>query len=169
MHNELGKDSDRSVAIVAAALVDDVLMQLLSKKLLPAKDVNNCIYSNQSSPLGSFSSRINALHQLGVISGSMHRDLHILRKIRNDFAHEPSDLNFESPAIKSRVLELNKESNYLEKNKIARENVGPQGMRYDFIFGVGWRLYSLSRDIEVIECVPKRLAEFGYCDLGNEA
>ncbi|AEJ01072.1 hypothetical protein Nit79A3_1228 [Nitrosomonas sp. Is79A3] len=167
LHIELEKDTDRSVAIVAAALVDDVLKELLARKLLPHKDKENCIFSKPGSPIGSFSSRINAAYQLGLISSLMYRDLQLLRKIRNEFAHEPFALSFDDPSIKSKVIELDKKSDYINRNSEARHNIGGKGTRIDFIFLVGWRLYALTRAIEDIEIVQEKPPEFGYIDLGS--
>ena len=164
LHKELDKDSDRAVVIVATAMVDDALKEILKRKLLPAKDKEYCIVSSPSSPLGSFSSRINACFQLGSISSNMHRDLHILRKLRNEFAHKPFDLNFNSASVKSRVIELDKISKYLDRNKEARDNINKEGVRGDFIFSVGWRLYSLTCDNDKIESVKPKIPEFGYID-----
>lgn len=164
IHKELDEDSDRAVVIVATAMVDDALKELINAKLLPAKNKEHCIISNPSSPLGTFSSRINACYQIGLISESMHRDLHILRKLRNDFAHNPFDLTFESSSVKSRVIELDKISNYLIRNKEARDNVASSGTRGDFIFSIGWRLYSLTCNIEKIEKSKIQSHEFGYVD-----
>lgn len=167
LHLGLQRDSDRSVAIVAAALLDEALANSLKAKLLPAIKKENCIFSSPQSPLGSFSSRIDAAFQLGLISKHLHRDLHLIRKIRNDFAHNPWDLNFEDPKIKSRVIELEKVSNYKARNPESRDIAGPEGARYDFIFSVGWRLYSLNESIPEIKQYESILMEFGYFDEGK--
>jgi DNA-binding MltR family transcriptional regulator len=164
LHLELDKETDRSVAIIAVAIIDETLKQLIERLLIKPKNKEHCVFSSANSPLGSLSSKINASYQLGFISEEMHRDLQLLRKIRNDFAHKPFEMTFNSNAIKSRVIELDKVSNYISRNAIARENTGPVGVRHDFIFSVGWRLYALQCQIDEITPIDKAGIEFGYFD-----
>jgi len=56
--------------------------------------------------LGTFSARIDAAYCLGLLSKDENRDLHLIRKIRNDFAHKLIDMSFESQEIASRCREL---------------------------------------------------------------
>lgn len=46
------------------------------------------------------------LHRLGVIDASFSRVLHLIRKIRNDFAHEVSGSRLDSSSHANRVREL---------------------------------------------------------------
>ncbi len=161
IHRELDQESDRSVAIVAAALIDEALASLIERKLIPAEKNDFCIFSQINSPIGTFSSRINACYQLGLISLEMHKDLHFIRKIRNKFAHEPFDLTFENDAIRDWVLHLMRNSKYQDTDP-NRENTGPEGSRYDFIFSVGWRLFALTETDIDVEKLPSKFPEFGY-------
>ena len=43
---------------------------------------------------------------MGIITDESFRDLHALRKIRDDFAHVSYGITFETPAIKSRCSQL---------------------------------------------------------------
>jgi DNA-binding MltR family transcriptional regulator len=165
LHLELGKETDRSVAIVASALLDEALKESVKARLLPARKNEWCILSGGNSPLSTFSSRINFCYQIGLISHVMQRDLHIIRKLRNDFAHNPFELSFNYNAVKNRVSELDNIANYREKNPEARSNVGPAGTKHDFIFAVGWRLYCLTELIKDIEPNKDHSPEFGYLDL----
>ena len=58
------------------------------------------------SPLSSFSARINASFALGLIPAAVHRDLHLIRKIRNDFAHKLSVHSFEESPFRDWCSEL---------------------------------------------------------------
>jgi DNA-binding MltR family transcriptional regulator len=165
LHLELEKETDRSVVIVASALLDEALKESVKARLLPAKKTELCILSGGNSPLSTFSSRINFCYQIGLISNVMQRDLHIIRKLRNDFAHDPFELSFKDNSVKNRISELNSVVNYGEKNIKARSNIGPPGIKYDFIFAVSWRLHCLTESIK--EIVPNKdcFPEFGYLDL----
>lgn len=52
-------------------------------------------------PLGTFSSRILISFSIGLISKSYVNDLQIIRKIRNEFGHSPSIIDFENDKIAS--------------------------------------------------------------------
>ncbi|MEM7803283.1 MAG: DUF4145 domain-containing protein [Pseudomonadota bacterium] len=168
LHRELDRETDRSVAIIAAALVDSALQDLVQGFLIPSKKQDRCILSGYDSPLGTFSAKIDAALQFGLISADLHRDLHLLRKIRNDFAHDPFELTFESAAVSSRVRELMTNSRFDSQSK-ERIDTGPGGTRHDFIFSVGWRLFSLTEEMDEIERLKPRIPEFGYIDLKQYA
>jgi DNA-binding MltR family transcriptional regulator len=57
-------------------------------------------------PLATFSAKINLCSVLGVLVGDMQHDLNIMRKIRNDFAHEVKDIDFTYREISSRCHSL---------------------------------------------------------------
>jgi hypothetical protein len=61
---------------------------------------------NGDSPLSSFSSRINICYRLGLIEPKFTRALHLVRKIRNIFAHETSGSSLDSGSHRDRVREL---------------------------------------------------------------
>ncbi|WP_414730131.1 hypothetical protein [Zhongshania aliphaticivorans] len=165
LHLELGHESDRAIVIVAGALLDDALNETIQAYLVPAEKKEWCVFSSVNSPVSSFSSRINLCFQLGLISNVMQRDLHIVRKLRNDFAHNPFDLSFETPSVASRIEELDRVANYRERNPEARENCGPLGTKHDFIFAISWRLYNLTESLSDTKPAKEHGPEFGYVDL----
>ena len=167
LHLELDKETDRSLVIVATALIDEALKKCVEKRMLPAKKKELCVFSGNSSSLSTFSARINFCYQIGIISSALQRDLHIIRKLRNDFAHDPFDLSFENNSVKNRVLELDSVSNYKETNPESRTNIGPPGTRNDFIFAVSWRLYSITESLNEISSGKEHIPEFGYFDHGE--
>lgn len=165
LHLELEHETDRAVVIVVGALLDEALKETVKNRLLPAVKSERCVFSGGNCPISSFSARIDLCYQLGLISDVMQRDLHIIRKLRNDFAHNPFELSFDDESVKSRVTELDKAAVYWNKNLQARENCGPPGSRYDFVFAASWRIYSLTESLKNIEAPRKPLPEFGYLDL----
>ena len=58
------------------------------------------------SPLSSFGSKINLCYRLALIDGGLCRVLHILRKIRNDFAHQMKGCDLNLPPHSDQVEEL---------------------------------------------------------------
>lgn len=78
---------DRATAILAAAWLDELLLEALRAHLLPPMSPKLDIL-DQNGPLGTFSSRIEAANRLGLIDAQFARALHLVRRIRNDFAHD---------------------------------------------------------------------------------
>ena len=50
-------------------------------------------------PLSSFSSRILTAYELGLIQENEYKQLQIIRKIRNEYAHNWSDIPFETGRV----------------------------------------------------------------------
>jgi hypothetical protein len=61
-------------------------------------------------PLSSFSAKINFAQALGLIDGDLHRKLDILRRIRNEFAHQWDDASLlkESNRVREFCGEIDK-------------------------------------------------------------
>jgi hypothetical protein len=103
--NEFKSESDRASVIIGAARLDLCLYHLLQFYLLPNAG-NQDDLLNGDSPLSSFSSRINICYRLGLIESKLARALHLVRKIRNIFAHETSGSSLDSGSHSDRVREL---------------------------------------------------------------
>lgn len=74
----LQDESPRGLSIVVAAYFDEKLGSMLGQ------------------PNGSFDSRINNALAVGVLTRNEHHDLHVIRKLRNVFAHKLKDNNFDT-------------------------------------------------------------------------
>ncbi len=162
IHREFERETDRAAAIVVAAMLDEALKMLIEKRLVAAASATHSILERYDAPLGSFAARIDAAFQLGLISKYMARDLHLVRKIRNDFAHHPLELTFESGPIRDRVRALEEASDYNRRNPATRTAIGPPGPRWDFLGIAAWMLYSLH--LEDVEHLQEHGPEFGYID-----
>jgi len=101
----LDPETDRGCALMAAAYLDSQLEELITRCLICDKEAVKEML-DQSRPLGTFSARIDMCYLLGRISQKARNDLHLIRRIRNDFGHNPSPLNFSSPEIANRCREL---------------------------------------------------------------
>lgn len=95
----LHQETDRGSALMAAAFLDDRLRGLLAKRLVNDKKIADRSF-DFNGPLGSFSSRIDFSYLLGLIPNNARRDLHLIRAIRNKFAHTAAIINFDHPLIK---------------------------------------------------------------------
>lgn len=107
--NELKKASDRSVAIVGAAWVEEALSAIITMTMLQNKKLLDKFFGS-SGAVGAFSPQIDLACLLGLIDDDVRADLHVLRKIRNEFAHRIFDsaeteiLNFQTEQIKDWCL-----------------------------------------------------------------
>jgi DNA-binding MltR family transcriptional regulator len=59
-----------------------------------------------SGSLGTFSAKIDLAYSLGIYGEKTYRELNMIRKIRNEFAHILGPLNFNSPDVENRCREL---------------------------------------------------------------
>lgn len=84
---DFNKETDRGAALTAAAMLDDHLGKIVEAFLLPNKGSRELL-SGFNAPLGSFSARIAAAFGLGLISEIEYRECELIRKIRNEFAHQ---------------------------------------------------------------------------------
>jgi DNA-binding MltR family transcriptional regulator len=102
----LSQETDRGCAMIAAAFLDSELATLLRHSLVQDERAQAEFLTGKNGPLGSFSSRIDAAYLLGKMSLAVHRELHLIRRIRNEFGHDPEPITFNHAPIASRCREL---------------------------------------------------------------
>ena len=108
-------ESDRALTIVSFSYIDAKLIDLFSNEM--NNDISGGIESlfGSNGPLGNSSSRIKLARALNWISDKTYRDLELMRKIRNEFAHKHFAINFSSEIILGYLSTMNKtENNILE-------------------------------------------------------
>ena len=161
LQSEFEKESDRAAVILVASLFDNALGTYLCNVLLPTTTATDELFDAPNAPLGSFSAKINLSYRIGLISQRFCRDLHLVRKIRNEFAHNIQGCTFETGTVRSRILELAKSSGLIERNPRARATF-PEGCRGDFLLVASWMLYSLNQRIEESSALTEAHLEWGY-------
>jgi len=108
---EMNGESDRAVAIVGAAWVEEALSDSIISFLQPHDDSYKRLFKG-SAPLSTFSSKIDLSRMLGIVSDIIWADLHRIREIRNEFAHHIAHktnntrLTFASGHISDKCLAL---------------------------------------------------------------
>ena len=105
--DEFKSESDRAAVILGAAKIDQILYIIIKYTLVPSSSSQDELLDGDS-PLGTFSAKIKMMFRLGLIDASFVRALHIIRRIRNEFAHEVSGSSLSSGSHKDRVKELTK-------------------------------------------------------------
>lgn len=103
--DEFKNESDRAAVILGAAKLDTLLYQLLDRYFVPSPSGSDDLLDGDS-PLSSFSAKINICYRLGLLSAEFTRALHIVRRIRNAFAHELSGAHLDSGPQADRVNAL---------------------------------------------------------------
>ncbi len=86
---ELAAAGDRGCAIVSAALLESLLEHLLRRSML--SQCSEPLFATYG-PLTSFAAKIDLAAALALLTPAEAADLHLIRKIRNEFAHEISQL-----------------------------------------------------------------------------
>jgi len=101
----LNNESDRGCALLATSFINVELKELLLKCFVQDFPMDNRISADHS-PYISFSSRINGAYYLGKISADLKQEIHLLRRIRNDFGYDPKPITFATEQIENRCREL---------------------------------------------------------------
>ena len=101
----LSGETDRGVALFSAAFLESRLDELLRRYFVQRDKVADSLLEGTGG-LSTFSSRTDLVMLLGLIPESAWRDLHLVRKIRNDFAHSPESIDFSQERIAARCREL---------------------------------------------------------------
>jgi DNA-binding MltR family transcriptional regulator len=79
-------ESDRAAVVLAVAKLDELLAELLQRVFRPSATAQDELLDIEK-PLGTFSAKIHISYRLGLIDASFARALHLVRRIRNSFAH----------------------------------------------------------------------------------
>ncbi len=99
---ELEQQTDRGAAIIGAAFVESLLRQALESRLrlrtALEKRTARGLFATMG-PLSSFSAKIDLGVLLGLYPEAVQGDLHRLREVRNQFAHEHEPRDFRFPKI----------------------------------------------------------------------
>jgi len=104
------------------------------------------MFDGANAPLGTFSARIELAYRIGEINATLARALHLIRKIRNDFAHNVSGCSFGDGVVTSRLTELRRCTRVVEIG--AKFRPYPVGARGDFQFIVSWIQWMIHSRIE---------------------
>jgi DNA-binding MltR family transcriptional regulator len=99
-------ESERAVAIIAHSYVEERMKDLFSDALNP--EISGGVESlfGALGPLATAHSRVQMAAALYWLSRASYRNLNLLRKIRNKFAHDPFISGFDHQEISNLVNEL---------------------------------------------------------------
>lgn len=115
---ELRRESDRGLPLVAVALIDDLLKETLRSFFVDGSPSAKKVLDEGNSPLGTLSSRVEACRALGLIDEFEFAEIHLLRKIRNEFAHAKHGMSYADDKVRSLCFAL--------KSDIPRDDAIPE-------------------------------------------
>jgi mannitol operon repressor len=95
---EFQGETDRGAALVGAAVLDEKLRETLQSFMISTKAAEKLL-SGGTAPLGTFSARLDASYALGLINDFEHSECHLIRKVRNEFAHRIHGTTFNDEKI----------------------------------------------------------------------
>jgi len=164
LFTEFQKESDRAAVILAASLIDDSLTQLLKSYFVPNPATRDELFDGPTSPLSNFSAKITLAFRLGLISAKLCRDLHIIRAIRNDFAHNIYGSSFEDGSVKSRIQALRASAIFAQRRKPGA--LMPATPRGDFLYIAGGMLFIINFKRDHVKALTQasESGEFVYAE-----
>lgn len=145
--DQFSQESDRAAVILVASILDESLATLLKSYLVPIPTAQDSLFDSATSPLSNFSSKIDMAFRIGLISSKLARDIHIVRKIRNSFAHDIYGCNFGNGSVISRIKELENSmsKSWLKKlEEIDRDDNLLDGNRGKFLAISGAMIYTIN-------------------------
>lgn len=101
----IGSQDDRAAVLSLATFIEDTLGRLLIAYFRNCKETQDLV-EGFSAPLGTLGARVKAGYSFGLLTRDQYKDIEILRKIRNEFAHNWEGVSFERQDIRARLKEL---------------------------------------------------------------
>jgi DNA-binding MltR family transcriptional regulator len=165
--DEIERQTDRAAALIAQAYMEQRLLNAIKAPLENEDDIQQGLF-RPSGPLGSFSSRIDLARLLGIIEPRIHKTLHVIREIRNEFAHKPQPRDFNFPRIKDLCANIDVSLDIRAHNRTTDETyritLRPDGSsRTAFMKSIKLLLFCLS--MEINRMPPRRPAPPAFAEL----
>jgi mannitol operon repressor len=102
--DEMNGESPRGAALTAAAMLDNLLKDIIAAFLIPG-EATDALLEGFNAPLGTQSAREKAALAMGLLSDREAREAELIRKVRNEFAHGVH-VTFETPKVKALCKKL---------------------------------------------------------------
>lgn len=142
----LKAESDRGCVLVVGSLVEKVLENQISRRLLPKLGKEDELMGRSGNhPISEFSAKINLAYRLGIVTKNERSIYHQLRELRNVCAHHINRQDFSAHHFKDRTKNIIGESDFLWN--IIHAKVAPKLFSEDppttidsFVEKIGWRV-----------------------------
>jgi hypothetical protein len=147
---ELATGSDRAVAIVGGSIVETSLTDALKIHLHESKKVTDELFRSTGA-FGMFATKVHLGLLTGLYGEAAHRDLIVIKDIRNAFAHSLEITDFETPRIKDLVNNLR----LCERYSIDQEAIDTEAGRNAGASPKDWRWWCSVPNLEKNLQIPR--------------
>ncbi|ULM98798.1 transcriptional regulator [Peribacillus frigoritolerans] len=97
---EVANNSDRGIALICGSIIDEILKELLKEFFIENSKIDKELFGvNQT--LGTFDAKYKIAYYLGLINEIEMKNIVLLQRIRNKFAHQIIGISFENEEIKN--------------------------------------------------------------------
>ncbi|HUT43673.1 MAG TPA: MltR family transcriptional regulator, partial [Desulfobacterales bacterium] len=98
------EESDRAASVLAGSYIEHMLGKFIRSYMV--EDIKEDKLFAGFGPFATFSRRINTAYAFGLISKNDRDDLKKIQEIRNQFAHFPKNITFDTQEIKDLCVNL---------------------------------------------------------------
>lgn len=133
---------DRAIAITLPVLLEELLERFLRLRMRPDKAIA-AEFFRPTGPLGNYGAKVRMSHMLGIVDENVFRDLNIIGKIRNRFAHDIDVKRFDDPVVTQWVNSL---SAYKTLKSIAERELTGSEPDYRFLFAMKFTMSQNTMD-----------------------
>jgi DNA-binding MltR family transcriptional regulator len=149
---EIYKQTDRGAALIAVSYLEQRLLDAIKSRLNNDEKIEDKLFKG-SGALATFSSRIDLALLLGIYEPVIHKMLHQIREIRNEFAHEPSPRDFNSQRIKALCDNISISGkihmeNRTDGSRVSMEFIPDGTGKLDFLNAIKYLLALLDMEIK---------------------
>ena len=113
----ISEESPRAMVILSVCYLDECLNQLLKAIFVPVDSKSDLLFDGPSAPLGTYFAKVELAYRMRLFDDEMRDSLNLIRKIRNEFAHDLGTNSFNNESV------LRKNQKLYELNKSAMKEV----------------------------------------------
>ena len=142
---DLLEESDRGAVIVASAVLEEDLQELILNTLTTNK-ISEKLQKELLEgygPLSGFHSKSIICYGFGLISKDIFEDLNKIRRLRNRFAHSSAEADFLASDVRDIVLSLNCCKEPITRSKIKRYSLSSSSPKRSKTSPIGARIFSV--------------------------
>jgi hypothetical protein len=114
----LDNDSERAIAILIGSMIENRLERAMLARFCREKKIERRVFS-PAGALGTFGAKIDLAFLIGLVSPEGHKNLSILKDIRNLFAHDLDIRDFRSQQIKDKTANFDLIDSYVAEAVVA--------------------------------------------------
>jgi hypothetical protein len=103
--NNIEKGEDRTAAILGASYLQDRLTDAIKARLVTDNEVHSKLFKGYG-PLSSFGAKIDLAYLMKIVPRELRDKLHIIRDVRNRFAHRLDVNSFDDQPISDKCIKL---------------------------------------------------------------